>query len=86
MKKTRRDFIKQTGMAAAAIAATGALSPAKSFGGLLRSKEVEMPADDTVRALMMTAINAAKSAGASYSDVRIGRYRNSIVFTASSRS
>jgi len=81
MKKTRRDFIKQTGMAAAAIAATGALSPAKSFGGLLRSKEVEMPADDTVRALMMTAINTARSAGASYSDVRIGRYRNSIVFT-----
>src|SRR6185295_15476701 len=31
--------------------------------------------------LMMTAINTAKSAGASYSDVRIGRYRNSIVFT-----
>ena len=81
MKKTRRDFIKQTGMAAAAIAATGALSPAKSFGGLLRAKEVEMPADDTVRALMMTAINTARSAGASYSDVRIGRYRNSIVFT-----
>jgi TldD protein len=81
MKKTRRDFIKQTGMAAAAIAATGALSPAKSFGGLLRSKEVEMPADDTVRALMMTAINTARSAGASYSDVRIGRYHNSIVFT-----
>jgi TldD protein len=40
-----------------------------------------MPPDDTVRALMMTAINTAKSAGASYSDVRIGRYRNSIVFT-----
>ena len=81
MKKTRRDFIKQTGMAAAAIAATGALTPARSFGGLLRSNEVEMPPDDTVRALMMTAINTCKSAGASYSDVRIGRYHNSIVFT-----
>jgi TldD protein len=81
MKKTRRDFIKQTGMAAAAIAATGTLSPAKSFGGLLATRPFEMPPDDTVRALMMTAINTAKSAGASYSDVRIGRYRNSIVFT-----
>jgi TldD protein len=81
MKKTRRDFIKQTGMAAAAVAATSAFSPAKSFGGILRSKPVEMPPDDTVRALMMTAINTARSAGASYSDVRIGRYRNSIVFT-----
>src|SRR6266508_3648396 len=81
MKKTRRDFIKQSGMAAAAIAATSALSPAESFAGLIRSKAAEMPPDDIVRALMMTAINTAKSAGASYSDVRIGRYRNSIVFT-----
>ena len=81
MKKTRRDFLKQTGMAAAAVAATSAFSPAKSFGGILRSRTVEMPPDDTIRALMMTAINTARSAGASYSDVRIGRYRNSIVFT-----
>jgi TldD protein len=81
MKKTRRDFIKQSGMAAASIAATSALSPADLFAGLVRSKPVEMPQADTVRALMMTAINAAKSAGASYSDVRIGRYRQSFVFT-----
>src|SRR5258708_12908726 len=81
MKKTRRDFLKQTGLAAAAVAATGAFSPTKSYGGLLATRPVEMPPDDTVRALMMTAINTAKSAGASYSDVRIGRYRNSIVFT-----
>jgi len=38
-----------------------------------------MPPDDVVRALMHDAITAAKSAGASYSDVRLGRYRNSIV-------
>ena len=80
MKKTRRDFIKQSGMAAAAIAATGAL-PANAFAGLVPSRPVKMPQDDTVRALMMTAINTAKSAGASYSDVRIGRYRQSFVFT-----
>jgi TldD protein len=78
--KTRRDFLKQSGMAAAALAATGALSPAESFAGLLQ-RPVEMPPDDVIRALMMDAIGAAKSAGASYSDVRIGRYRNSIVFT-----
>ena len=81
MKKSRREFIKQTGMAAAAVAATGAFSPAKSFGGILSAKEVELPQDDVVRGLMMAAINTAKSAGASYSDVRIGRYRTSIVFT-----
>ena len=81
MKKSRRDFLKQTGMAAAAIATTSALSPTDSFAGLIRAKAVEMPPDDVVRELMMTAINTAKSLGASYSDVRIGRYRNSIVFT-----
>jgi TldD protein len=80
--KTRRDFIKQTGMAAAALAATGAFSPAEAMAGLVRpTAPIEMPPDDVVRALMMTAINTAKSAGVSYSDVRIGRYRNSIVFT-----
>ena len=81
MKKTRRDFVKQTGIAAAGIAAASALSPTRSFAGLLGARTVEMPQDDVVRGLMMTAINAARSAGASYSDVRIGRYRNSIVFT-----
>ncbi|MGZ3333532.1 MAG: TldD/PmbA family protein [Gemmatimonadaceae bacterium] len=81
MNKTRRDFLKQTGLTAAAIAATGAFSPTRSFAGLVGTKPIEMPPDDTVRALMMTAINAAKSAGASYADVRIGRYRQSFVFT-----
>src|SRR5712671_7393716 len=81
MNKTRRDFLKQTGLTAAAIAATGAFSPTNSFAGLVGTKPIEVPPDDTVRALMMTAINAAKSAGASYADVRIGRYRQSFVFT-----
>jgi TldD protein len=81
MKKSRRDFIKKSGMAAAALAATKTFSPTKSFGGILRTPEVELPQDDVIRGLMMTAINTAKSAGASYSDVRIGRYHNSVVFT-----
>jgi TldD protein len=79
--KTRRDFLKQSGLTAAAIAAAGTLSPASAMAGIIRTAAVEMPPDDVVRALMLDAITAAKSAGASYSDVRIGRYRNSIVFT-----
>jgi len=81
MKKTRRDFIKQTGMAAAGIAAANALSPTRAFGGFLTERPVEMPQDDVIKQLMMTALNTAKSGGASYADVRIGRYHNSIVFT-----
>jgi TldD protein len=79
--KTRRDFLKRSGLTAAAIAAAGTLSPASAMARLIRTAPVEMPPDDVVRALMLDAISAAKAAGASYSDVRIGRYRNSIVFT-----
>src|SRR5688500_1081768 len=81
MKKSRRDFLRDSSLAAAGIAAAGTLSPAMSFAGLVNPRPVEMPQDDTVRALMMTALNAARGAGASYSDVRIGRYRQSFVFT-----
>ena len=80
--KTRRDFLKKSGMTAAGIAAAGLLDPAEAMAGLItRPGAAQMPADDAVRELMMTAINAARSAGASYADVRIGRYRNSLVFT-----
>jgi TldD protein len=80
--KTRRDFLKQSGIAAAGLAAAGMINPADAMTGFapLRGAD-EMPPEDVVRELMMTALDAAKSAGASYSDVRIGRYRNSFVFT-----
>src|SRR3954465_3172343 len=78
MKQSRREFVKKTGMAAAAI---GVLSPARSLGAFVQPRPVEMSQDDVVKTLMMAAINTAKSAGASYADVRIGRYRQSFVFT-----
>src|SRR5687767_7672829 len=78
--KTRRDFLKKSGMAAAGMAAVGLLNPTDAMSGII-SRPVEMPADDTIKELMAAAIGAARSAGASYSDVRIGRYRNSFVFT-----
>ena len=68
-------------MAAAATAIPGIISPTRLLAGLPQARPVEMPQDDVVRGLMMAALNAAKSAGASYSDVRIGRYRQSFVFT-----
>jgi TldD protein len=79
---TRRDFLKQSGLAAAGIAAARVIGPAHA--PWLHGAQpgiTEMPADDRIRDLMMTALDAAKGAGASYSDVRIGRYRNSIVAT-----
>ena len=67
-------------MAAAAVAAAGMFNPADAMSGHVPGAK-EMPAEDTVRELLMAAITTAKGLGASYSDVRIGRYRNSIVFT-----
>src|SRR5688500_2444390 len=81
MKEARRDLLKESGSPAAGIAATSARPPAMPLAGLVSPRPVEMPQDDTVRALMMTAVNAGRSAGASYADVRIGRYRQSFVFT-----
>ncbi|MDB4881765.1 MAG: TldD/PmbA family protein, partial [Gemmatimonadetes bacterium] len=80
--KTRRQFLEQGGLAAAGLAAASMIDPASAMAGLTsRRGAAEMPPDDTVRELMMTALSTAKSAGASYSDVRIGRYRNSFVLT-----
>jgi TldD protein len=81
--KTRREFLKKSSLTAAALAATSAFSPADAMAGLVRrpANAVDIPPDETIRELMMAAINTAKAAGASYSDVRIGRYRNGIVFT-----
>ena len=78
--KTRRDFLKQSGLAAAGMATARMIAPADA-PSLQAGQRREMPAEDRIRDLMMTALGAAKDAGASYSDVRIGRYRNSVVAT-----
>ena len=79
---TRRDFLKQSGRAAAGFAAAGMLDPRQVETGLAALRHAdEMPPDDVVRALMMTALDAARGSGASYADVRIGRYRSSSLST-----
>jgi TldD protein len=82
----RRDFIKQGGLAAAALW-TGACSsgtttvPAPSPSQPARTtpapEELKLPA----RELMARALEAARSAGATYADVRVGRYRNNFIVT-----
>ncbi len=77
----RRDFIKQGTLVAGAIAAEAALR--KAHGLTPRSLEPPPPPvmDAATRELMMDALNAAKMAGASYADVRIGRYLQNFVQT-----
>lgn len=78
----RRDFLKAAGVTAAALASDGILR------GAFASPAVAMPAstagptmDPATRELLMEALNAAKRAGASYADVRIGRQRSSFIRT-----
>jgi TldD protein len=76
---TRRDFLRQGGLAAAGIATATTIAPIR--GGVRPLDAIEPPAADVVRELMMAALAAARDAGASYADVRIGRYRTSVVST-----
>ena len=80
----RREFLKQTGLAAGAIAASGALRKAEAAVGALSpvpASAAAAPMDAATKELLMEALNAAKLAGASYADARIARYRDNQVFT-----
>jgi TldD protein len=72
---TRRDFIKTAGTVAALSASPGLLLEPLA-------QTVEAPAADPFAIeLANEALNAARSAGASYADVRVGRYRRQAVST-----
>src|SRR5262245_52783089 len=75
MSPTRRDFIKTTAATAASIAA----------GPLIVNSAAQTlaapAADAAVLEIANEALNAARGAGASYADVRIGRYRRQSIAT-----
>ena len=76
MSPTRRDFIKTTAATAAAIAA----GPGDvDWVGADRSPRPA--ADPLALDLAKEALDAARSAGASYADVRVGRYRRQTIAT-----
>ena len=76
MSSSRRDFLK-TG--SAALAGLGIVTPGARGG-------VPLPqADGSIRELAMLALDAAKSAGASYADVRVSQTRTQSVATREAR-
>ena len=75
MSTGRRDFIKTT-------AATAALLSAQPGLVVEPAAQATAPgADPAVIDLANAALNSARSAGASYADVRIGRYRRQQIAT-----
>ena len=78
----RREFLRQTGIAAGVIAASGALRKAEAAASAFAPPAVSAPPmDAATKELLMEALNAAKLGGASYADARIARYRDNQVFT-----
>src|ERR1044072_689474 len=76
MSPTRRDFIRATTSTAAALAVGHGL------GRPAHAQTLPAPAADAaVLDLANEALTAAKGAGASYADVRIGRYRRQEIAT-----
>ena len=76
----RRDFVGLTSLAAGALF----LPSLPGFGHAhVDPARLLEPGADTIvkKRLADAALNAAKAAGASYADVRIGRYLNQYVFT-----
>jgi TldD protein len=75
LSPTRRDFIKKTAATAAAIAA----GPDVGFAS---AQTVAAPvADPLALELAKEALDAARSAGATYADVRVARYRRQSIAT-----
>jgi TldD protein len=76
LSSSRRDFIRTTAASAAALA----VSPALEFGSATQAI-VAPTADPLALEIAKEALDAARSAGASYADVRIGRYRRQMIAT-----
>jgi TldD protein len=75
LSPTRRDFLKTTAATAAALAA----GPGVQLGS---AQTVAAPAADALALdLAKEALDAATAAGASYADVRVGRYRRQAIAT-----
>ena len=78
----RRDFIFLTGVGAGSMV----LPSLDSFGKYINVQQALEGVDAKMKKQLADAgLNAAKSAGASYADVRIGRYLNQFVITRENR-
>ena len=80
MAHSRRDFLKASA-AVAAGTAIGPLSARDAYALDALAAPRSQPGDPAIRALMQVALDAAKSGGASYADVRVSERRQQTVAT-----
>ncbi len=83
MDQTRRDFLRTTSAAAIGAGVVGCASspPSQAPPAPSTASEAASPGDPTFKDLAMRALDAARSAGASYADCRISRNRTQTIFT-----
>jgi len=74
--KNRRDFVKTSAAAAALVGSRAALGQP-----LVQRPAVYIGGDPLADDLALEALNAARGAGASYADARVGRYRRQSINT-----
>lgn len=74
MSFTRREFLRQTTLAATALAGSAARAHTATV-------QPPLQADPSIKALAMIALDAARSAGASYADVRVTDRRDQLIST-----
>jgi TldD protein len=85
MPQTRREFITQAAAASAALGIAGCAPATRSPPPAAPSPTTAVAGDPSFKDLAMLALDEAKSAGASYADVRISRNRNQAIFTREQR-
>jgi TldD protein len=79
LMSTRRDFLRQGGAVAGAIALGGSLRTAEALTPQAGARGAVM--DTAIKDLLLESLNAAKMAGAGFADARIGRYMQNFVVT-----
>ena len=86
MGSSRREFVRTTSVAAAAIAGLAAVPSAARAALLAPAPSSPLAGDDPdLRSLASVALDAARSAGASYADVRFSSNRSQSLFTREHR-
>ena len=81
---SRREFVKTTSVAAAALAGLAAVPASARAAALRRGDPLDL-SDPDLKSLAQLGLDAARSAGAAYADVRFNRNRTQALFTREQR-
>jgi TldD protein len=83
---SRREFLKKTGAAAAALGLAAYADPAEAATRLIvPSAPPPSPGDASIKEIALYGVDTAKKAGAQYADVRISENRSQRIFTREHR-